>query len=191
MEVKGTENLKGYGEKGMIFAANHQGAFDPFVIGMATPMDYLIKNFFRKKCIKILTYHKFMEKWYGVVIWLLGSFAVYPKTGDIAVSTAQAVKYLQKNQDIMIFPIGRREPELNPEEAKRGVSYIAEKTGAQIIPVLIKGTFGISVKDFIFKRKKVLVKFGLVFSLEDIRMGDVTFAKEAVEVMKRVKELEE
>jgi 1-acyl-sn-glycerol-3-phosphate acyltransferase len=190
LEVKGTENLKNQGEKGMIFAANHQGAFDPFIIGMAAPMAYLLKNLFRKKCIRILTYHKIMEKWYGCVIWILGSLAVYPKTGDIEVATAEAVKYLRKNQDIMIFPNGKRQPDFNPEDAKRGVSYIANKTGALIVPVYLNGSFNINIKDFIFKRRKIFVNFGPVFSLEDVKTGDETFRKEAVEVMRRVKGLE-
>ena len=65
LKASGKENLKNLDSGGALFVANHQGRFDPFLIGASIPFFYFSKI----KCFRYQTYYKFItERWYGLFI---------------------------------------------------------------------------------------------------------------------------
>lgn len=186
-QIIGRENIKFIKPGGAIIAANHEGGFDPFFIGVALPRVYH-QN---KKALRFLTYYKFVtRKWYGPIISLLGAYPVYPGNGDIEKSTKKTVELLKnKKHDVLIFPIGKQKPEIIPENAKQGVAYIAQKLNSQITPVLLKGGYRIKWKD-LFKRRKIIVVFGQPFYYQDyVRTGEQPIDV-AIRIMQDVKKME-
>ncbi|MBA3047557.1 1-acyl-sn-glycerol-3-phosphate acyltransferase [Candidatus Falkowbacteria bacterium] len=111
LKVFGRENLKNLDSGGVIFVANHQGRFDPFLIGASIPFSYFSKI----KCFRYQTYYKFIiERWYGLFIWLMGAYPVYPKSGPLEKVLAKTVKILKDNQSVLIFPEGKLNQYFDP-----------------------------------------------------------------------------
>jgi len=190
LKVYGYENLKKVKPGGVVFASNHEGAFDPLLIGGALPWSYLGKM----RSFRFVTHFKFITRtWYGFFVWLSGGFAVYPGLKDIKVSTKRAVKILKNRHDVLIFPTGTRKHKFRPEDARQGVAYISKVSNATIIPVFITGIHKITFSDIFFSRRKAMIVFGRPFKLDfDF---DYRNKKECLKasrfVMEKVKHLEE
>jgi len=188
LKVYGLENIESVKPGGYIFASNHEGAIDPFLIGAALPRAYYKKA----KALRFLTYYKHITMhWYGFFIWLTGAFPVYPGKKDLAETTATTVKLLHGNQDVLIFPTARRNGDFFPNEARPGVAYIAEQAKGLITPVFITGTHNVTLKDLIFKRRRVVVAFGKQLNIVKLKKDGDTSRDVARKVMESVKELQE
>ena len=189
LEVRGTENIEALSNGKVIFAANHLGMFDPFLLGSNIP-----KSYFRKTAgLKLLTYYKFIHhRWYGPLIRLVGAYPVWPNNGkDLSETLGSTIKYLNTNYSIVMFPQGQRHPVCEVNDSRPGVAYLAKNTGAVIVPVLIQGSYHITLIDLILHRRSVLLSFGQAVSYSEVEDKEGDLRRAAARIMSRVCALEE
>lgn len=190
LKVYGYDNLKKVKPGGVVFAANHEGAFDPLLIGGALPWSHLGKM----RSFRFVTHYKFIKKkWYGIFVWLCGGFSVYPGQKNIQTATKSTIKILKNKHDVLIFPTGKRNHEFRPGDARQGVAYVSKITNATIVPVFITGTHAVTLLDIILARRKVVIIFGRPFELDfdfDYNKKEECL-KVSKFVMDKVKHLEE
>ncbi len=103
----------------------------------------------------------------------------------------QAEAFLRKGEVVGIFAEGTRAKSGEAQEARAGVVFLAQRTGAPIVPVAISGTEKIFSKRFPwYRRGAVQMTFGPPFTLAEL--GSVTRDNRdliAQRVMARVAEL--
>ena len=176
-EVRGRENLKLIDRKtGVIFAANHKSQMDPLAVVSAVPfLSKLLPLYFVSIEAKY-----YDERRLPIGKYLYGSpffkafFGSYPiKKGlkNYAETLKQHEELLHQGRSVCIFPEGKRIYEEGMGEAHGGVSFLAHKTGATIIPVLIEGTLFSGYIRFFTFRQKIRVTFGKPTFFEDIEPG--------------------
>lgn len=135
LTVFGRENFPKKGP--FICAPNHVSFGDPPAVGVACGRIPLI--FMAKKEL-------FENKRWG---WWFKASCCIPITrlkNDYR-ATRQAIKRLKEGKAIAIFPQGTRSSSDDLQEAEFGVAFLAEKSGAPVIPVYIEGTQKVLPKD--------------------------------------------
>ncbi|MBU4102239.1 1-acyl-sn-glycerol-3-phosphate acyltransferase [Patescibacteria group bacterium] len=186
LKASGKENLKNLDSGGALFVANHQGRFDPFLIGASIPFSYFSKI----KCFRYQTYYKFItERWYGLFIWLMGAYPVYPGSGPLEKVLEKTVKILKDNQSVLIFPEGKLSQYFDPANAKPGIGYLAKNLNPLIVPVFIKNTHNIKFLEFILRKRRVRITFGQPFRWQDIALPEAEYGEIARRIMGRVGEV--
>lgn len=102
-----------------------------------------------------------------------------------------AESFLKQGEVVGIFAEGTRAKAGEAQEARAGVVFLAQRTGAPILPVAISGTEKLFSKRFPwYRRGKVEMTFGPPFTLDEL--GPVTRTNRdeiAQRVMARVAEL--
>ncbi|WP_410207535.1 lysophospholipid acyltransferase family protein [Fusobacterium sp.] len=121
-------------KKGIIFVCNHQSNLD---IPAVTSALYANIGFVAKKE---------MESWPFFSIWMKRSKCVFldrsnPKAG--IKSIREAVDLIKKGYPIVIFPEGERSLDGTILPFKKGSFKLATETQGVIIPITLKGTYGI------------------------------------------------
>lgn len=150
VSISGVENVPVDG--GLIFASNHQGAFDILILLASLPREF---RFVAKSEL-------FKVPFLG---WYM-SFAGYvPIERDVSASAHKTIgsvaEVLSKGECILIFPEGTRSKtgELGP--FKRGSLMAAFNSGASVVPVAISGSYGMMPKNtFVINRVPVTISFG-------------------------------
>ena len=171
-EIKGKENIPRKG--GFIIASNHLSYLDPPIIGIAYPrkVHYLAKSSLFQ--IPVLN---FLIKIYGAI--------PIEREKEYSISIKKGIEILKKGEGLVIFPEGTRNPEGNIEMPKKGVSFLAYKTGVPVIPKKLKGTEKALPKGKKFlKPAKVKVIFG-----SSIKVENNDYINQANRIMKIIKEL--
>lgn len=159
-EVKGTDNLKNL-KKPFIIAANHASYLDGELIVVALPW---FSAYFPIRYGAAEYYYNQLVL--GTILWILGGFPIKQGIG-IEQSLKQAVNLLKNNEVVGIFPEGKISRNGDLGKGKPGISYLALKTGCQILPVGIAGSYNLSVKSVIFERRKITVNFGKPFFIQE------------------------
>jgi 1-acyl-sn-glycerol-3-phosphate acyltransferase len=183
-EVRGRENLSKLTGKAL-FIANHHGGIDPFLVSAAIPQSYYKKI----KCLRYLTYYKFIRRRpYGIFIWLMGAYSIVPGKNkkNYGKILGKTIRLLKGDQSVLIFPTGKLEDKFNPESARPGVAYLARTIDPVLVPVYIKDTYKIRLKDLISRRRQVSVEFGKPFKYKDISDGGLDMEDEAKLIMRIV-----
>jgi 1-acyl-sn-glycerol-3-phosphate acyltransferase len=187
-EVKGLENLQGLNGGGIIFVANHHGRFDPYLIGPSLPRAYLNTV----KAVRFMTHYRFIWfKWYGPILWLTGAYSIHPSRGKIKLNATlkKTIQFLKDNQSVLVFPTAKLKKEVNPEEARPGIAYLAKELNPVIVPVLVQGTHKINPLDFIFRKRKAKVIFGKPFRYKQVADSNLDNRLLAKIIMEQVKAL--
>jgi 1-acyl-sn-glycerol-3-phosphate acyltransferase len=84
-----------------------------------------------------------------------------------ALRAAEAV--LKEGGVLGVYPEGTRSHQGGAQEARAGVIFLAQRTGAPILPVAISGTEGIFSQHFPwYRRARVQLTFGVPFTLADL-----------------------
>lgn len=132
LKVHGIENVPMKGR--VIIAPNHASLFDPPLVGCTVPRPVTTMGkaeLFEKKTfgLRIL----------GWIIRRMGSFPVKRGAPDRR-ALRMAMKVLQDEEALVIFPEGTRTRtgELGPPE--HGVALIAHSTKSPVVPMYLKGT---------------------------------------------------
>lgn len=127
LEVHGRENLEP--DKPCIYAANHQSAFDIFVLlAVLPPVKFLAK-------IELFSIPLF-----GIALARAGSLPVDRSNRQAAVkSIDRAAQAVRGGSSIIIFPEGTRSPTKEMLEFKKGGFVLAIKSGQPIVPISISG----------------------------------------------------
>lgn len=160
LEIKGKENIKNL--KGpIILAPNHTNEFDPTVVP-------LITHFLSSKLpiySVIYPIHKYNNVDFGwrrhiyggFFFKIIGGYPSCPGNKDYEKSLQNHLALLKNNRTIGIFPEGRCTTDGNIGKAHGGMGYLAYKTNATIVPLAINTFYGLSLKDFLLRRKKMTI----------------------------------
>lgn len=154
-EVHGLENIPKDGK--VIVCPNHISNLDPLVLIAAQKRKI---NFMGKSEL-------FKNKFLAKVFSAMGVFPVNRGKGDTkAIDTA--IKILDEDLVLGIFIEGTRSKTGELLKPKSGVSLIAHKTGAPVLPVCITTKSGKPVKLF----RKVIVSYSKPLSVEELGLKD-------------------
>jgi 1-acyl-sn-glycerol-3-phosphate acyltransferase len=151
VSVEGRENLDL--EKPYIFAANHQSQFD--ILAMQGFLGVDFRWLAKKELFQVPIWGPAMRK--------AGYIPVDRSRGRQALkSIGEAAKKIAAGTSVIIFPEGTRTRDGKMQDFKAGAMVLAIKSGVDIVPVAIKGTYEILPKG------KLLMHPGKVF----IRIGN-------------------
>ena len=161
IRCEGKENIPE--NKGrLIIACNHISFADPAIIICNFP--YSIHFMAKSELFENPAIALFMRN--------LNAFPVRRGLSD-----RDALKYacqiLNENKILGIFPEGRRVRSAVPERAKRGVAFIARRTGADVLPASL---YMDTEKDVM--RPEVTLRFGRVLKNSELFDGDNDKSKE-------------
>ena len=81
----------------------------------------------------------FSNRWFGAFLAALGAFPVRRGVADLE-AMREAIKMLEAGEQMVVFPEGTRQTGTQVGEVFDGMSYLASRTGAAIVPVGISGT---------------------------------------------------
>jgi len=130
VEVTGLENLPAQG--GVLFVANHQGAFDiPLLVGFIPGL----KGFVSKK-------ENFRLPIVSTWMRLLGCIVI--DRGDLrqsAAAIARGVRDLRSGRSLIVFPEGTRSRSGRLNRFRDGSFKLATRSGAAIVPLTIDGSY--------------------------------------------------
>lgn len=138
--VTGLENVTGTEEK-LVLCPNHPSAWDPVLICLALPGDFPISIMAKKELIDIPVIGKIIEK--------LGAFGVDRGHSDLN-AVRKAIKTVRDGNALLLFPEGTRSLYEGQVRPKGGVTMIAMRTGAVMLPVYVGG------KKRIFHRTNII-----------------------------------
>ncbi len=132
ISVQGKENIPQSG--GAILCANHVHLLDPFSVGMNTKR---VVNFMAKKDL--------FKGWFGQ--WFFSRLHAIPvnRDGNDAYSLKRALKVIDSQELLGIFPEGTREKG-EVLSFKPGVSMLSVRTKTPLIPIYIEGNYKIFSK---------------------------------------------
>ena len=124
---RGTEHLDISGP--VIVAPVHRSNLDtPLLSGMS-----------RRRLRALSKESLFTNRLFGAFLSALGAFPVRRGAADRE-AILQAVKMLEAGEQIVVFPEGTRQTGPRVGEVFDGMSYLASRTGAAIVPIGIAGT---------------------------------------------------
>ena len=136
----------------LIVACNHISFADPAVIISCFPYS-----------IHFIAKSELFEN--PVTAFFLSNLNAFPVRRGM--SDRSAVKYaceiLGQDKILGIFPEGRRVRSAIPEKAKRGVAFIAKRTGSDVLPACLY----IDPKEDVF-RPRITVRFGRVLKNDEL-----------------------
>lgn len=162
-----------------IFIANHVNLFDLFILygylpGYARGVE--------------LDEHFSWPVW-GTLTRRLGTIPIsHTDTKKAISSLAAAAKAFSQGTSIIILPEGRRTRDGNLQMFKRGPFRLAKHTGADIIPVAMKGAWERkTVHSFVVTPGRVELKFGARIEAEEVAQSSERQLRELAKA--RVQEL--
>jgi len=149
----GKENIPS--SQGYILASNHISNLDPVVhaISMKSRVFYMSKaELFNNRFVAFFIRH-------------FQGFPVNRSRGDLS-AVEYAIKVVNEGNILGIFPEGTRSKTGKPLPPKAGIALIANKTGADVLPVSVycEG----KVRPF----KKITVRFGELIKNEELTIVD-------------------
>lgn len=160
--IEGLEKIPKSGPA--ILAFNHVAYLDPLAIG------YVVNKVGRRP--RFLAKSELFDD--RRIAWVLrGCGQIEVKRGTRAAPMAldNAVEALDRGEIVVIFPEGTvtTDPDLNPMPAKTGVTRLALKSGAPLIPAAVWGTANIWPKSYGKRwrpRQQVVVRIGEPIHIE-------------------------
>ncbi|PKB80248.1 MAG: hypothetical protein BZY88_09155 [SAR202 cluster bacterium Io17-Chloro-G9] len=155
LEVIGKDSVPPYGP--LLVVANHLSFNDPPVLVCSIPRTL---SFIGKKEL------------FGNPIgnFLMRNFNVHPydRSGLGVDSIRLALRLLDQDRMVMIFPEGHRSPDHTLKEGMPGAAYIALKSQAPVLPIGITGTERISPWRMPVPLTKFRVNIGQPFTLPNV-----------------------
>jgi len=121
-------------KKHYVFAINHSGAPDFFVVFFGLPL---------KITLKLVPYRFFIANRFfrkSVVRWLTMSYGGFPakKHSAIEWGVPAAKHAMERGETVVIFPEGKVSKIDRVHPPKRGVEFLANENDVRIVPVRVK-----------------------------------------------------
>lgn len=173
LEIRGKENLVDLNGP-IIIAPNHTSELDPTVIPLIFPFLSLKLPIY--SVIYPIEKYKTPEwKWrrfvYGRLFFnLLGGYPTYSGHKDYEISLENHIALLKKNRTVCIFPEGKCTLDGRVGSARGGISFLANRTNATVVPLAIDTLFNISILDIIMRRRKVVLTVLPIIKPEDLSL---------------------
>jgi 1-acyl-sn-glycerol-3-phosphate acyltransferase len=161
IKAEGLENIPH--NNALILVANHCSYFDPLFLGLVIP-----------RRIHWMVLRPYYNLWW--LRWLFKVTECFPVNIDKPNIEAikYAIKILNEGKVLGIFPEGARSKDGRLKEGKKGVAFIALKTGAPILPVAIDGAFeAYPVGKILPKPHSINVKIGHIFNLDEFTKNHI------------------
>lgn len=158
----------------VIFAANHISELDgPIITAAIRPWSNLFPVFYVAAEKKFYDHEAFgwrRHLYGGLFFKACGAYPVYRNKKNYEESLANHLSFLRAGYSVIIFPEGGRRNDSNVRQrAHGGVAYLAEATGANIIPVHVRGTDSFSLRALFSGRVRIRVSFGEPCTYESLR----------------------
>jgi 1-acyl-sn-glycerol-3-phosphate acyltransferase len=159
--VEGTEHLRGFGRNAVI-AANHQSELDPILVPASLnpfsklmPMFYVSRerDFYEKRGIQKYIYG-------GILFKLWGAYPAYVGKNNYELALRSHINILRDGKTLLVFPEGGKTKDGNIQKGKGGVAYLMHTTDTPIIPLAMKGHFKMTMKNFLFGRRTITLRYG-------------------------------
>lgn len=173
--IEGAENIDV--EKTYLICSNHLAADDPILIGavLKRKLRYMAK----KELISIPIAGLFLRS--------LGAYPIDRNGKDIG-AVRKTISFLESGESVLMFPQGTRMPGMPPSstQPKPGCAMIAEKSGVDVLPVLIE-TKNWKMKPF----RRTTVRIGKPVSYSAITEANRdSYGKGAALIFKKITEME-
>jgi len=154
LKIKGLGNLPEGG--GYILAVSHQSFLDPFLAGCCIPhyICFMARTTLWKKL-----YFRFVD------FLFRNSIPLKRGTPDKS-ALKNAMTRLEGGWVILMFPEGTRSSDGNLGPVKKGPAFISVRTGAPIVPTVLKGAFEVWPRT-----KKLPRLLGWPFHRLEVRLG--------------------
>lgn len=188
LEIRGQGNLEE--EKGpFIFAMNHTHELDSTTFPLILP--------FWSRHFPLFVVSASQEKYktfgwrgilYGGVFFnALGAYSVFSGHKNYAYALQSHEEILKKGYSVCIFPEGKRTLDGNLGPSRGGLGYLTYATGAKVVPVAIRGFYGLSHTDFFLRRAKVTLTVGEPFLPEIEVSSKENLQAVGEEVLRKIK----
>ncbi|MBN2163481.1 MAG: 1-acyl-sn-glycerol-3-phosphate acyltransferase [Pontiellaceae bacterium] len=181
LKIHGAKNIPDRG--GVLIASNHASFLDPPVVGVGyrgRPIHFMARD--------TLWNSKFGSWWMDHV----GCIPVSRGTGDMK-ALKLTIKALKEGKVVSMFPEGTRTEDGELQEAKGGIGFIIEKSGCNVVPAYIDGSFQAYPKGAKWiKPKKLTISYGKPITREDFQAlgsGREAYGKYAALIMQRIADL--
>lgn len=163
LEIRGLKHVTSL-KSPVIFAPNHASLLDSVLLPLAlpfwggfSPMFYLtnVYSHFRNKekfgwLVHILK---------PITFKLLGAYPTINGNKDYSLALALHTQIIDDGGSVCIFPEGAITKDGLIGLAHGGVGYLAFKTRRSVVPVLISGTYKITLSDIIHRKRKIVIEF--------------------------------
>jgi 1-acyl-sn-glycerol-3-phosphate acyltransferase len=161
-EAQGLENLPAQGP--YILASNHLSRLDlPLVYGLIG--DERITGWAAEK---------YERHWFFGALLRIGG-GIFIRRGEVDRGALQAaVDWLRAGKNFGMAPEGTRSSTGALIRAKTGAAYLANETGAPVVPIAVTGTERALPTLLRLRRPRVTVRFGKAFRLPPIPENDRT-----------------
>ena len=116
---------------------------------------------------------------------------------DYEKSLPNHIELLRRQRNLFVFPEGGISKTGTIGEAKGGITFLAEKMDSPIIPIGIKGIYGMTLLDFLMRKKRIRVTFGSPILQSELKLvvprdqslDPGIYKKEAHYVMKKIADM--
>jgi 1-acyl-sn-glycerol-3-phosphate acyltransferase len=125
-EVIGREKIPMTGP--LVLASSHACFIDPMIVGAASP-----------RVVQYMMYSTFYYTWARRIFQFYGALPIDEK--DFRESLRSGMYILENGGCVGVFPEGAMTFDGNMLPAKPGALFLAQKTGAPVVPLAIKGNF--------------------------------------------------
>ena len=176
LEVRGREYVKNLPQNA-IFASNHSCELDPILVNALCP--YFSRHVPLFYVSREKEFYAHMGWWrkhvYGswfFTAW--GAFSAPANLRDYRRALKIHLGILRDGNDLCIIPVWKAGPERKTTRAKGGVAYLVRESNVPVIPVSIDGTEGMTVADFLLRRRTVVVTAGPPLYKKDLFKEDET-----------------
>lgn len=196
VDIKGLENLVGL-KRPVIFASNHSSEIDPFMVPAClpfwsrfSPLFYAVRE---KSFYEGNGWRKHLFG--GSFIKACGGYGVQVGLKDYKKAMETHLDIIKRGHSFFIFPEGGITPDGVLQPGRGGIAYMAEKSGAPVIPVFISNVYGMNEQDFFGRKRKIGITFGKAIFQEEFKqniknVGDINvYKEEAGYIMKKIAEL--
>jgi 1-acyl-sn-glycerol-3-phosphate acyltransferase len=144
-------------EGGLIVAPNHISFADPPAVACGT----------KRRQMRFMAKEELFKGWLGTLITSLGAFPVKRGEGDTE-SIRKAISVLEGGEALLIFPEGTRGDGVTMLPVNRGVTMLAKRTNAKVLPVGIIGTNIVVPKGKKGQKHPMRIAYGQTFTYSDI-----------------------
>ncbi|MDW7774524.1 MAG: AMP-binding protein [Desulfobulbaceae bacterium] len=164
LQVIGRKNLP---EKQCLITPNHLSYLDPLIIAAALPYDFLHRTYFAG-----WTGVAFRNVFFRFASRLAQTIPIDSRHG-VSLSLAFGAAVLNRGNNLIWFPEGRRSTDGTLQEFKLGISLLLEHYDVPVVPVNISGTHEAMPVGRIFPRffRKITVTVGKPAARDELVQG--------------------